>query len=82
MPSTVEVGGGAELDCEWEQGDTMYSIKWYQGSTEFYRFTPSALRQVQIFEPNTLDVDVSIMACFGCVWVGMGVFVWDVFRCV
>lgn len=58
VPQTVEVGGAAELDCEWEQeGDTMYSIKWYQGSNEFYRYTPSTQHQVQIFDPTTLDVD-------------------------
>ncbi|XP_050689032.1 uncharacterized protein LOC126981638 [Eriocheir sinensis] len=58
VPPTVEVGGAAELDCEWEQeGDVMYSIKWYQGSNEFYRYTPSTPRQVQIFDPDTLDVD-------------------------
>ncbi|XP_045137567.1 uncharacterized protein LOC123519905 isoform X6 [Portunus trituberculatus] len=58
VPAAVEIGGAAELDCEWErEGDTMYSIKWYQGSTEFYRYTPSAQKQIQIFEPTTLDVD-------------------------
>ncbi|KAK8372445.1 hypothetical protein O3P69_019808, partial [Scylla paramamosain] len=60
VPTTVEIGGAASLECEWErEGDTMYSIKWYQGSTEFYRYTPSSQKQVQIFEPTTLDVDLT-----------------------
>lgn len=38
----------------------MYSLKWYQGAQEFYRYTPTAPQPVQIFDPPTLDVDVSI----------------------
>ncbi|KAK4300106.1 hypothetical protein Pmani_027671, partial [Petrolisthes manimaculis] len=59
VPSTVEVGGGADLDCKWENDDDqMYSIKWYQAAYEFYRYTPTAVMQkVQIFDLPTLDVD-------------------------
>ncbi|XP_050726494.1 uncharacterized protein LOC127003629, partial [Eriocheir sinensis] len=58
VPQTMEVGGEGQLFCSWEEDtDKMYSIKWYQGAQEFYRFTPNARDQVQIFDPVNLDVD-------------------------
>ncbi|XP_071535155.1 cell adhesion molecule 2-like [Panulirus ornatus] len=58
VPPTLEVGGQGDLDCTWqEDNDQMYSIKWYQGAHEFYRYTPTARNPVQIFDPPTLDVD-------------------------
>ncbi|XP_050714121.1 junctional adhesion molecule 2A-like isoform X3 [Eriocheir sinensis] len=57
VPPLVKVGSEAELKCEWEEEkDQMYSVKWYQGNHEFYRYTPTASRRTQIFDPNTLDV--------------------------
>ncbi|XP_045124051.1 uncharacterized protein LOC123512003 [Portunus trituberculatus] len=58
VPPLVRAGGEAELSCEWEsESDQMYSVKWYQGSHEFYRYTPTASRPIQIFDPPTLDVE-------------------------
>lgn len=58
VPSWLEVGGQGDLDCWWEEdADHMYSIKWYQGAHEFYRYTPTARDPIQIFDPSTLDVD-------------------------
>ncbi|KAK8386406.1 hypothetical protein O3P69_010818 [Scylla paramamosain] len=58
VPPTLEVGGAGELECVWEEErDHIYSIKWYQGPHEFYRYTPTAPQPVQIFDPPTLDVD-------------------------
>ncbi|XP_050725881.1 uncharacterized protein LOC127003377 [Eriocheir sinensis] len=58
VPPTLEVGGAGELECVWEEErDHVYSLKWYQGAQEFYRYTPTATHPVQIFDPPTLDVD-------------------------
>ncbi|XP_069164723.1 uncharacterized protein [Procambarus clarkii] len=58
VPETVEAGGEGDLECSWEEdSDNVYSIKWYQGAHEFYRYTPTAAHPVQIFDPPTLDVD-------------------------
>ncbi|XP_045136712.1 uncharacterized protein LOC123519467 isoform X2 [Portunus trituberculatus] len=58
VPQTMQVGGDGELFCAWEEDtDKMYSIKWYQGAQEFYRYTPTARDPIQIFDPITLDVD-------------------------
>lgn len=59
-PPWVEAGGSGTLECEWLlQGDSLYSVKWYQGLREIYRYTPSARHPVMIFPNTNLVVDVS-----------------------
>ncbi|KAK8718899.1 hypothetical protein OTU49_014378, partial [Cherax quadricarinatus] len=59
VPAMLEVGGNGDLDCSWEEDtDHMYSIKWYQGAHEFYRYTPTFRNPIQVFPLPTLDVDL------------------------
>ncbi|XP_042881726.1 uncharacterized protein LOC122259185 [Penaeus japonicus] len=58
VPPAIEVGSQGDLDCAWDEGqDQMYSVKWYQGANEFYRYTPAAKDPIQIFDLVSLDVD-------------------------
>lgn len=67
VPKVLLVGGEGDLECRWEtESDQMYSIKWYQDAHEFYRYTATSADPVQIFDPPTLDVDVSL----GRRWAG------------
>ncbi|XP_068215750.1 uncharacterized protein [Palaemon carinicauda] len=59
VPDVIVAGGVGDLECRWkEDGDKFYSVKWYQAGHEFYRYTPTAPNQPQIFDTPTLDVDV------------------------
>nr|XP_027222441.1 uncharacterized protein LOC113814588 [Penaeus vannamei] len=41
VPTPLAVGEGGVLECEWTyDGDHVYTLKWYQGIREFYRWTP------------------------------------------
>lgn len=41
MPGAVLRGGTATLRCHFDlEEDALYSVKWYKGGSEFYRFTP------------------------------------------
>nr|XP_027227271.1 uncharacterized protein LOC113819220 [Penaeus vannamei] len=58
VPNSIEVGSHGDLYCEWDEGqDQMYSVKWYQGANEFYRYTPAAKDPIQVFDLVSLDVD-------------------------
>lgn len=60
IPKTVENGANAILVCEFELGyDTLYSLKWYKGRHEFYRYTPNETPAVKLFLKNDIKVDVS-----------------------
>lgn len=59
VPTTVENGKNAILACEFELGyDTLYSLKWYKGKHEFYRYTPKEIPTVKLFFINGIQVDV------------------------
>lgn len=60
VPEHRSPGEIAELVCEYELGtDTLYSVKWYKGILEFYRFTPKAVPQAMTFKVEGVNVDVS-----------------------
>ena len=58
-PQWVELGGEADLECQYLlEGEKLYSIKWYQGDTEIYRYTPYSSRMQTKFDNEFLIVDV------------------------
>ena len=62
VPPIIEVGKDGLLRCEWNlDGETLYSVKWYQGLKEIYRYTPSKQQPIQIFSNDFLQVDVCIV---------------------
>ncbi|KAA0192746.1 hypothetical protein HAZT_HAZT008468 [Hyalella azteca] len=59
-PPWLAVGGSGDLECQFSLGsETLYSIKWYQGINEIYRYTPGKVRTQQVFHNDFLSVDVS-----------------------
>jgi hypothetical protein len=60
VPAAILRGGTATLFCHFDlEGDSLYSVKWYKGRREFYRFTPKEDPAMKIFPIFGLEVEVS-----------------------
>lgn len=59
-PSVVIRGGTAALICSRDmQGAPLYSVKWYRGNHEFYRFTPMEEPSTRVFGLPGIYVDMN-----------------------
>ncbi|XP_075211002.1 uncharacterized protein LOC142318314 [Lycorma delicatula] len=59
-PRYVQKGESAVLICHYDlQGATLYSVKWYRGQREFYRYCPSESPATKIFPFPGINVDLS-----------------------
>lgn len=48
------------LRCSYDlEHDSLYTVKWYKGRFEFFRYTPKELPNTQVFPLNGISVDVS-----------------------
>ncbi|XP_047527069.1 uncharacterized protein LOC125064188 [Vanessa atalanta] len=61
VPEAVGVGASATLGCRWalDTGETLYTVKWYHGAQEFFRFVPKELPNTRVFSQTGISVDVS-----------------------
>lgn len=51
IPSAVKRGDNALLICNYDiENDTLYTVKWYRGRREFYRYTPKENPAGKIFK--------------------------------
>lgn len=65
MPSAIQSGKNATLLCQYElDDDDLYSVKWYKGRHEFFRYTPKEIPSMKLFHYNNLHVDVRIEMIF------------------
>ncbi|KAK0163238.1 hypothetical protein PV327_006943 [Microctonus hyperodae] len=54
----VEKGNSAVLNCWYDlEGATLYTVKWYKGGREFYRFTPNESPPSKTFPIGNLKVN-------------------------
>lgn len=61
IPEHIQAGESADLTCSFNLGgDTLYSVKWYKGRHEFYRFMPHEVPKVKIFPVKGMKINVSI----------------------
>ncbi|KAK8404657.1 hypothetical protein O3P69_007719 [Scylla paramamosain] len=61
VPAHQVTGKAVELDCNYNlEGDTLYSVTWYRGRDEFYRYTPGDRNPIDIFELPGVAVDTSL----------------------
>lgn len=59
-PPAVQRGSQATLHCLYDlEGAPLYSVKWYRGQLEFYRYSPSETPVSKIFPFPGILVDVS-----------------------
>lgn len=61
VPTAVKKGDNALLICNYDmEGDILYTVKWYKGRREFFRYTPKENPAMKTFPLAGLYVDVSI----------------------
>ncbi|XP_014225514.1 uncharacterized protein LOC106651504 isoform X1 [Trichogramma pretiosum] len=59
-PEVVEQGQEAILRCSYElEDEPLYSLKFYRGEHEFYRYSPNERPQTKIFNFTWIEVDAS-----------------------
>jgi len=61
IPQAVKRGSNALFTCNYDmENDTLYSVKWYKGKREFYRYTPKENPAMKVFAMTSgLNVEVS-----------------------
>jgi hypothetical protein len=60
VPEAVLTGDTARLACDYDlEHAALYSIKWYRGDEEFYRFVPKESPPTRVFPLPGIHVDVS-----------------------
>ncbi|XP_037024568.1 uncharacterized protein LOC119066298 isoform X1 [Bradysia coprophila] len=58
VPTAVKKGDDAHLICNYDlEGDALYSVKWYKGRREFYRYTPKENPAMKIFPLPGISVE-------------------------
>ncbi|XP_064115527.1 cell adhesion molecule 2-like [Macrobrachium nipponense] len=59
VPSHEVKGKRVELECNYElDGDQLYSVKWYKGIKEFFRYVPADSPPMQVFDLPGVNVDL------------------------
>uniref|UniRef100_A0A182TKB9 Ig-like domain-containing protein n=1 Tax=Anopheles melas TaxID=34690 RepID=A0A182TKB9_9DIPT len=60
VPVAVLVGTSATLICECDlPDDELYSVKWYKGKHEFFRYTSKEIPSIKIFPKAGISVNVN-----------------------
>uniref|UniRef100_A0AAR5PYJ6 Ig-like domain-containing protein n=2 Tax=Dendroctonus ponderosae TaxID=77166 RepID=A0AAR5PYJ6_DENPD len=60
IPEAVRLRDTVSLQCNYDlEGETLYTVKWYKGSNEFYRFIPKEHPDSKVFPLPGIYVDVS-----------------------
>lgn len=61
IPLAVRIMDTVTLQCKYDlEGEPLYTVKWYKGLNEFYRYIPKELPSTQTFPLPGIDVDVCI----------------------
>lgn len=60
VPVAVTPGDTVTLQCSYDlEGDPLYTVKWYKGRQEFFRYVPKELPHTRVFPLPGVNVDVS-----------------------
>ena len=60
IPRYVQAGDSADLVCSYYlDSHSLYSVKWYKGRHEFYRFMPHEIPPVKTFPVKGMKINVS-----------------------
>ncbi|XP_022175831.1 uncharacterized protein LOC111037516 [Myzus persicae] len=60
VPVAVASGDSAKMTCTYDlESDPLYTVKWYKGRQEFFRYVPKELPHTRVFPWPGINVDVS-----------------------
>ncbi|KAI5755900.1 hypothetical protein M8J77_020508 [Diaphorina citri] len=60
IPTSVIPGQTVTMICSYDlEGDPLYTVKWYKGRSEFFRYVPKELPHTRVFPYPGINVDVS-----------------------
>jgi hypothetical protein len=59
VPEAVPTGATVRLNCDYNlEEEQLYTIKWYFGDQEFYRYVPKEAPPSKVFPLHGIHVDV------------------------
>ncbi|KAG5894510.1 hypothetical protein JTB14_026893 [Gonioctena quinquepunctata] len=59
IPVAVRIMDTVTLHCKYDlEGEPLYTVKWYKGTKEFFRYIPKELPNTQMFPLPGIDVDM------------------------
>ena len=62
IPEFIQKGQQADLTCSYNLGgDTLYSVKWYKGRHEFYRYMPTETPVIKTFPVKNMKINVRVL---------------------
>lgn len=60
IPNAIQSGRNVIMTCDYDlEDDMLYSVKWYKGRREFFRYTPKEIPSIKTFNIPGIRVDVS-----------------------
>lgn len=60
IPLAAKIHDTIVLRCDYNlEGEPLYTVKWYKGKSEIFRFVPKEDPNMQIFSVQGVQVDVS-----------------------
>lgn len=60
VPIAIREGSTAVMRCDYDlEQEALYTVKWYKGRQEFFRYVPKELPHTRVFPLATINVDVS-----------------------
>lgn len=69
VPVAVSPGDTVTLQCSYDlEGDPLYTVKWYKGRQEFFRYVPKELPHTRVFPLPGVNVDVSMNTWSNLFW--------------
>ena len=73
IPEYIQKGQTADLTCSFNLGgDKLYSVKWYKGRHEFYRYMPGQDPVIKTFPVKGMEINVS----FDYSWFWLNFIFW------
>lgn len=70
IPIAVKLGEIVTLRCTYNlEGDDLYSVKWYKGRQEFFRYVAKEDPPIKVFPLPGMDVDVSVITPLPLCWL-------------